>query len=125
MYGELIPSSGGDPIPLLEKRLRVGRREGNDIVLNFSNVSGHHCLLEIEEGYSFIRDLHSRNGIKVQGKKIMQGLRRRVDPGTTVTIAKHDFVMQYEPTSWAPMELRRKMNRWTTSWYGAVGSSRV
>ena len=98
MYGELIPRSGGDTIPLLKKRLRVGRREGNDIVLNFANVSGHHCLLEIEEGYWFIRDLRSRNGVKVHGKKILHGLRRRLDPGTIVTIAKHEYEMRYEPT---------------------------
>ena len=98
MYGELVPISGGDPIPLLKKRLRVGRREGNDIVLNFANVSGHHCLLEIEEGYWFIRDLRSRNGVKVAGKRIMAGLRRRLDPGMTVTIAKNDYEVRYEPT---------------------------
>ena len=49
-YGELIPIGGGDPIPLLKDRLRIGRREGCDIVLNFSNISGHHALMEIEEG---------------------------------------------------------------------------
>lgn len=98
MYGELVPLSGGDPIPLLKKRLRVGRREGNDIVLNFANVSGHHCLMEIEEGYWFIRDLRSRNGVKVQGKRIMSNLRRRLDPGMIVTIAKNEYEISYEPT---------------------------
>ena len=43
MYGELVPLGGGDPIPLLKKRLRIGRREGCDIVLNFANCDmvGH------------------------------------------------------------------------------------
>ncbi len=98
MFGELVPVGGGDPIPLMKKRLRIGRREGNDIVLNYGNVSGHHCLMEIEEGYWFIRDLRSRNGVKIDEKRIMVGVRRRLDPGTKVSIAKHHFEIQYEPT---------------------------
>lgn len=98
MYGELIPLGGGDPIPLMKKRLRIGRREGCDIVLNFGNVSGHHCLMEIEEGYWFIRDLESRNGVKIDGKRIMSGLRKRVDPEVQLTIAKHQFTVHYDPT---------------------------
>lgn len=97
MFGELVPVGGGDPIPLMKKRLRVGRREGCDIILKFGNVSGHHALLEIDEGYWFIRDLRSRNGIKVDGRKIPQGVRKRLDPECKVTIAKHEFELQYEP----------------------------
>lgn len=97
MYGELIPVGGGDPIPLLKKRLRVGRREGCDIVLDFGNVSGHHCLLEIDEGYWFVRDLQSANGIKVEGRRILAGVRKRVDPGDELTIAKHKYIVQYQP----------------------------
>lgn len=99
MYGELVPVGGGDPIPLMKKRLRIGRREGCDIVLNFGNVSGHHCLMEIDEGYWFIRDLDSRNGVKIDGKRIMSGLRRRVDPDVELTIAKHVFQVKYDPAA--------------------------
>jgi adenylate cyclase len=99
MYGSLIPVGGGDAIPLMKKRLRIGRREGCDVVLNFANVSGHHCLLEIEEGYWFVRDLRSRNGVKVDGKRILVGVRRRLDPGVELTIAKHKFTVEYEPTA--------------------------
>lgn len=99
MFGELVPIGGGDPIPLMKKRLRIGRREGCDIILNFGNVSGHHCLMEIDEGYWFIRDLRSRNGIKVDGKRIPQGVRKRLDPDSKVTIAKHEFELEYDPMS--------------------------
>lgn len=97
MYGELVPVGGGDPIPLMKKRLRVGRREGCDIILNFGNVSGHHALLEIDEGYWFIRDLRSRNGVKVDGKRVGQGIRKRLDPDCIVKIAKHEFTLEYDP----------------------------
>lgn len=97
MFGELVPIGGGDPIPMMKKRLRVGRREGCDIILNFGNVSGHHCLLEVDEGYWFIRDLRSRNGVKVDGKRVAYGVRKRLDPGCELTIAKHVFEVVYEP----------------------------
>lgn len=98
-YGELIPIGGGDPIPLLRDRLRIGRRESCDVVLNFSNISGHHALMEIEEGYWFVRDLRSRNGIKVNGKRVSAGVRKRLDPGANVRFAKYEFEVDYDPHS--------------------------
>jgi len=99
MFGELVPTGGGDPIPLMKKRLRVGRREGCDIILNFANISSHHALMDLEEGYWFIRDLNSKNGIKLNGKRIIAGVRRRVDPGVLVSIAKHVFELDYDPSA--------------------------
>jgi len=96
-FGHLVPTGGGDSIPLLRKKLRVGRRDGCDIVLPFSNISGHHCVLELEEGYWFVRDLNSRNGIKVNGQKIVPGLKKRVDPGDDLSIAKNDYKCEYDP----------------------------
>jgi len=97
VYGHLVPEGGGDPIPLMKKKLRVGRREGCDIVLPLQNVSGHHCLLELEEGYWFIRDLNSRNGVKVNKVKIVAGLRKRIDPNDHVAIAKNNYICEYDP----------------------------
>jgi predicted component of type VI protein secretion system len=94
MYGELIPVGGGDPIPLLKKSLLVGRRESCDIVLRFSNVSAHHCQLTLTGGYWYIRDLNSRNGIKVNGLRTPE---KRIDPGDTISIAKHRYEVHYSP----------------------------
>ena len=38
-YGQLTPVGGGDPIPLLKKRLMIGRRGEADIQLGFKNIS--------------------------------------------------------------------------------------
>ncbi len=97
-YGSLVPVGGGDPVPMLKNRLRIGRREDCDIVLNFANVSGHHCLMELVEGYWFIKDLRSRNGIKVDGKRILAGLRKRIDAGMVISVAKHQYKVDYDPT---------------------------
>ena len=94
MYGELIPLGGGDPIPLLKKQLLVGRRESCDIVLRFANVSAHHCELTVREGYFYVRDLQSRNGIKVNGLRVNE---KRLDPGDELAVAKHRYEIHYSP----------------------------
>ncbi|MEM8865402.1 MAG: FHA domain-containing protein [Planctomycetota bacterium] len=94
MYGELVPLGGGDPIPLLKKSLLVGRRESCDIVLRFANVSAHHCQLTIDNGYLYVRDLQSRNGIKVNSVREQE---KRLDPGDTLSVAKHSYRVEYSP----------------------------
>ena len=94
MYGELIPIGGGDPVPLLKKKLLIGRRESCDIVLRFANVSAHHCELRFEGGYLYVRDLQSRNGIKINDMRTPDG---RLDPGDTLAVAKHRYRVEYSP----------------------------
>jgi adenylate cyclase len=99
MYGELIPLGGGDPIPLpnpkKKRQLLIGRRESCDIVLRFANVSAHHCQLMNESGYWYVRDLQSRNGIKINDVRVQD--QRRVDPGDILSIAKHKYRVEYDP----------------------------
>lgn len=94
MYGELIPLGGGDSIPLLKKTLLVGRRESCDIRLRFANVSAHHCQLTVSEGYWFVKDMQSRNGIKVNNVRVPE---KRLDPGDVLSVAKHRYEIQYSP----------------------------
>jgi adenylate cyclase len=95
MYGELVPVGGGDPIPLLKKSLLVGRRESCDIVLRFSNVSAHHCQLTLTGGYWYVKDLNSRNGVKVNGSRV--NTEKRLNPGDELVVAKHTYDVQYSP----------------------------
>ncbi len=94
MYGELIPLGGGDPIPLKKGSLLVGRRESCDVVLRFSNVSAHHCQLTLNNGYWFVKDLNSRNGLKVNGVRVIE---KRLDPGDILRVAKHSYEVRYSP----------------------------
>ncbi len=95
MLGELMPQGGGDPIPLLKEVLLVGRRESCDIVLRFANVSAHHCQLVLSGGYWYVKDLKSSNGVKVNGVRIAE---RRIDPGDTLSVGKHNYTVHYSPT---------------------------
>jgi adenylate cyclase len=74
--------------------LLVGRRESCDIVLRFANVSAHHCELSISGGYWYVKDLNSRNGVKVNGVRVQE---KRLDPGDVLSIAKHKYQVQYSP----------------------------
>ena len=94
MYGELIPIGGGDTIPLMKKVLLIGRRESCDIVLRFANVSAHHAQLSVNGGYWYVRDLKSRNGVKVSGLRVVE---KRVDPGDTISFARHKYKLEYSP----------------------------
>ena len=94
MYGELIPTGGGDPIPLLQPKLLVGRRESCDIVLRFKNVSAHHCQLTLVGGYWYVQDMNSRNGVKVNGTRVTK---KRLDPGATLSVSKHNYEINYSP----------------------------
>ena len=102
MQGELIPCGGGDPIPLNESILLVGRRESCDISLQFPSVSSHHCELEFKEGFWSVRDLNSTNGIKVNGERTDF---KWLMPGDTLTIGKKlNYTISYQPTGTTPPE---------------------
>ena len=85
---------GGDDIPLIKERLLIGRRESCDIVLRFSNVSAHHCELYLDGGYWYVRDDNSKNGVKVNNKRVQSN---RLDPGDTLHVAKHKYEIVYNP----------------------------
>ena len=95
MLGELVPVGGGDPIPLLKKNLLVGRRESCDIVLRFSNVSAHHCQFTCNGGYWYVKDLKSRNGVKVNGSRV--SVKSGSIRATSWSIAKHSYDVRYSP----------------------------
>lgn len=60
--------------PLKEGKNTIGRLRENDIVFDDSSVSRHHAEIEISAGQATIRDTGSRNGTKVAGQKIAQGI---------------------------------------------------
>ena len=92
VQGELVPTGGGDAIPLSRRVMTLGRRESCDICLRFPNISGVHCELSFRDGYWFIRDLGSSNGIKVNGARVLQ---RPLRPGDEVAISSRRYTIQY------------------------------
>lgn len=99
MLGQLNPCGGGDPIPLTKESLLIGRRSRCDITLRFPNVSSHHCQLELINGYWRVRDLGSKNGVRVNGEQTES---KYLHPGDILRVAKHEFEIQFTPTTDGP-----------------------
>src|SRR5262249_2613798 len=97
------PVGGGDNIPLLRARLTIGRRESCDISMNFPNISSLHCELTFRDGFWYIRDLNSTNGVKVNGTRVQEKLLRSKDE---VTIGKRVYHIEYEMPIGAMVEDR-------------------
>lgn len=91
--GELVPTGGGDNIPLIREKLSIGRRDSCDICLRFPNISGLHAELTFKAGYWFIRDCNSTNGVKVNGARVLEKI---LQPRDKITIGKRDYVIRYE-----------------------------
>jgi len=105
MFGTLIPTGGGDPIPLRKNVLIVGRRPSCDIQLDYPNVSSKHCEMVFINGYWRLRDLNSSNGVKVNGVRIED--QKFVQPGDAIAFGKHKFEIEYtpDPTAAPPEEV--------------------
>ena len=92
IFGRLMPVGGGDPIPMAQEVMSVGRRESCDICLAFNNVSGLHCEFSFRSGLWTVRDMGSSNGTKVNGVRMLS---RTLKPGDEVGIAGHKFAIEY------------------------------
>jgi pSer/pThr/pTyr-binding forkhead associated (FHA) protein len=93
VHGELQPIGGGDAIPLIRDLLTLGRRESCDICLRFPNISGVHAQLSFRNGYWYVRDMNSTNGVKVQGVRVQEKL---LHPRDELTIGKRKYIIEYE-----------------------------
>lgn len=66
-------------VALLKSRLTVGRRPGNDLVLDHLTVSGQHAAIDTAPNGTFIMDLGSTNGTLVNGQPITKHLLQNDD----------------------------------------------
>lgn len=53
-----------------DRRLRIGRERGNDIVLRDARISRTHAEVSFERGFFVVRDLGSSNGTFVNGREV-------------------------------------------------------
>jgi hypothetical protein len=101
VLGRLVPIGGGEMILLKKPRVTIGRRTPCDIILDRRSVSGMHCGLEFVNGYWRIRDLDSRNGIRVDSVKVKSAW---ILPKGRLSIADHRFQLEYTATGEPPAE---------------------
>jgi pSer/pThr/pTyr-binding forkhead associated (FHA) protein len=70
----------GQTLPVFRGKLLIGRAEDCDVRPDSEFVSGYHCVLLVDDYTLRVRDLGSRNGTLVNGRRI----------GSGVTILLHD-----------------------------------
>lgn len=93
MLGRLLPDHGGRPIVLVRDKVIIGRRTSCDICLPSNNVSSEHCELSFHHGCWHVRDLGSKNGVKVNGSRVQQ---QSLRPGDGIRIGELSFTIDYQ-----------------------------
>ena len=100
MSARLVPLSLGPAAPVISLQrpvLLVGRHVECDVRIDAPQISRRHCCLATASDRVMIRDLGSRNGVRVNGRVVDESILR---PGDEVAIAQ--FLYRLEDQSPPP-----------------------
>ena len=100
----LKKNSSQKAFPLSSGVTVIGRRHDCDLRIPLMSVSRRHCQLNRDEGILKIRDLGSRNGTYLNGKRIDEAV---IQAGDYIEVGPLKFVLQIdgEPKDIAKPEL--------------------
>ncbi len=107
----VLYDANGDPVSerqLDRERIRIGRRADCDVRLDHLSVSGEHALITTIRNDSFLQDLGSTNGVRVNGRLVQN---HHLQDGDEIGIAVFKFRFIFEPwvladEAWAPTVTR-------------------
>ena len=90
------------------ERVKIGRRADCDITLDHISVSGEHALITTIRNDSFLQDLGSTNGVRVNGRLVKN---HHLQNGDEINIAVFNLKFHFEPwvmpdSSWVPTVTR-------------------
>lgn len=83
-------------VRLANRRVLVGRSLDCEVILRGDGVSRHHAEFIAQEDGWAVRDLGSRNGVRVNGEPIVEA--RRIESGDTVEIDEFELTLHREAT---------------------------
>jgi pSer/pThr/pTyr-binding forkhead associated (FHA) protein len=83
----------------LGRRTRIGRAPGCELHVESSSVSRHHALVLTHSRDVIIEDLHSTNGVLVNGRKVARQL---LTDGDILTIGEAQFRLSIKPSPRPP-----------------------
>ena len=66
--------------------LTVGRKSGNDIIVDHHTVSATHLKMDMADGVFTVTDLDSTNGTLINGQRISPGTPQKLDLGDVIRI---------------------------------------
>ncbi len=87
------PGGAVKEIAITKSEFTIGRKDGNDLVVEDPAVSGRHARLVKIHAVYFLEDLGSTNGTFVNGQKIE---RRQLRDTDVVAIGKHRLIFREE-----------------------------
>ena len=76
------------------ERVKIGRRADSDIPLEHISVSGEHALITTIRNDSFLQDIGSTNGVRVNSKLVKN---RHLQNGDEINIAIFNLKYVFEP----------------------------
>ena len=80
-------------VNITKSRMTVGRRPGNDIVIDHLTVSGQHAAIDTSSSGSFVLDLGSTNGTMVNNQPVKKHLLQHDD---VIDVGKYKLRFQVE-----------------------------
>jgi pSer/pThr/pTyr-binding forkhead associated (FHA) protein len=107
-------------IPLAKEHITIGRRPHNDIVIDDLAISGEHAVIVTLNGDSFLEDLNSTNGTKVNGQPVKKHFLQNDD-----VIQLAQFSIRYSERADAESSLTHVSGQGATKSSGAVPVIRV
>ena len=88
-------------MPLAKERITIGRRPGNDIVIDHLAISGQHVAITTVGNESFLEDLGSTNGTLVNGQPVNKHF---LQDGDVIELAKYRLQYHAEPQRDSPRQ---------------------
>jgi pSer/pThr/pTyr-binding forkhead associated (FHA) protein len=90
------------------KTLTIGRKEGNEVLIDNLAVSGYHAKIDAIGDAFYLTDLQSKNGSFVNDIKIST---HRLANGDVITIGKHTLLFSYSPGEAQPEKIVGAMDQ--------------
>ncbi len=86
--------------PLTKQMFTIGKRNGNDLVLDRTNISRQHARIYWRNGGFYLQDLGSRNGTYLNGARVTSEV--RIADGARIRLADTELIFAEENAAPAP-----------------------
>lgn len=83
--------------PLKSGANTIGRRSGNDVIVDDPYVSGSHAEIAIDETGAYLTDVGSTNGTMLNGEPVSANERMTLNGGDEITVG--NTVLRFEPAA--------------------------
>lgn len=87
---KFVLQHGPRELDLPNGRFVIGRADDAGLTLDDPLVSRHHAAIDLQDGHATLVDLDSRNGVRVNGKKVSR--ERVLAPGDRIAIGSAELV---------------------------------